>query len=66
MQDRRNTYQALDVAFFVVGGAALATGLTLYLVGRHDEHRRYLIERAQLAPAIGPNSAGLTLAGRFQ
>lgn len=33
-EDRRNSFQAADIAFFAVGGAALASGLTLYLVGR--------------------------------
>lgn len=41
-EDRRNMYQSVDIAFFVVGGVATATGVVLYLVGRHDEKRRYL------------------------
>jgi tetratricopeptide (TPR) repeat protein len=65
-QDRRNTYQALDIAFFTIGGVAVATGLTLYLLGRHDEHKKYVVERATIAPAIGAHTAGLTMAGSFQ
>lgn len=65
-QDRRNTYQALDVAFFTIGGVAVATGLTLYLLGRHDEHKRYVIERANIAPVLGAHTAGLGVAGSFQ
>jgi hypothetical protein len=33
-EDRRNTFQTLDVVFFVTGGVALAAGATLYLLGR--------------------------------
>jgi tetratricopeptide (TPR) repeat protein len=38
-EDQRNRYQGLDAAFFTVGAVAAATGLTLYLVGRHEAHR---------------------------
>lgn len=47
-EDRRNMYQSLDAASFVVGGVAVATGIVLYLVGRHEQRRRYPMERAQL------------------
>jgi hypothetical protein len=48
-EDRRNTYQTLDIAFFAVGGAAVVTGLTLFLVGRH-EARQASRARASLTP----------------
>jgi tetratricopeptide (TPR) repeat protein len=32
-QDRLNSYAALDVTFFIVGGAAIATGATLAILG---------------------------------
>lgn len=64
-EDRRNTYQALDAAFFAIGGVAVATGVVLYLIGRHDERKRYPVERVQLTPAVGTRFAGLNLAGGF-
>lgn len=53
------TLQILSAVAWGVGAAAVATGLVLVLVGRSHP------VRAQLAPALGPGSAGLTLAGSF-
>jgi tetratricopeptide (TPR) repeat protein len=64
-EDKRNAYQAADVAMFVVGGVALATGVTLWLVGRHAARRSYPVERVQLAPALGAHTAGLAVGGSF-
>jgi hypothetical protein len=36
---RRDTFQALDVSFFVIGGVAAATGVTLFLLGRRESPR---------------------------
>jgi uncharacterized membrane protein len=33
-QDRRNAFQSADIACFVIGGTAVAGGLTLYLIAR--------------------------------
>jgi tetratricopeptide (TPR) repeat protein len=60
-EDKRDLYQNLDIAFFVVGGVATATGLTLYLLGRHNEHGN----RVQLTPMVGARSATATLSGSF-
>ena len=64
-QDRRDRYQAADIAMFVVGGDALATGLTVYLIGRHEASRKYPVERVQLVPTAGMNTAGAALGGSF-
>jgi tetratricopeptide (TPR) repeat protein len=58
-EDRRNTFQTLDAVFFAVGGAAVVTGLTLYLLGRRDA------TRVSIAPMFGPQRAGLDLTWRF-
>ncbi len=39
-QDRRDLFQSLDVAFFAIGAAAVVTGTTLFLIGRHNERKR--------------------------
>lgn len=64
-QSARNGYEAGSIACFAVGGAAVVTGLTLYLVGRHEERRKYSDEKIQFTPAVGPHAAGASLTGRF-
>ncbi|HEX4462185.1 MAG TPA: hypothetical protein VIA18_29615 [Polyangia bacterium] len=64
-QDRRDHYQAADIAMFVVGGAALASGLAVYLIGRHEASRKYPVDRVQLVPTAGMNAAGAMLSGSF-
>jgi len=64
-QARRNGYEAGSVACFAVGGAAVVTGLTLYLVGRREERRKYPVEQIQFTPGVGPHAAGASLTGRF-
>jgi hypothetical protein len=58
-QDRRDTFQALDIAFFAIGGAALVAGTTLFLVGRHEERK------VALVPSLGPGRAGVSLSVRY-
>jgi tetratricopeptide (TPR) repeat protein len=58
-EDKRNTYEALDATFFAVGGVALAAGLTLYLVGRHQENRTYRYERTITITAANTSAGGL-------
>jgi hypothetical protein len=64
-QSLRNGYEGGSIAAFAVGGAAALTGLTLYLVGRHDERRKYSVEQIQFTPAIGPHGASAALTGSF-
>lgn len=64
-QDRRNGFEAGSVACFSAGGALVAAGLVTYLVGRHEERRKYSVEQIQFTPAAGPHSAGASLTGRF-
>lgn len=58
-EERRNTFQTLDVVAFVVGGAAAATGTTLYLVGWRRDRRFALI------PSAGIGRIGLSLSFKF-
>jgi hypothetical protein len=54
-------YDTLSYVFYGVGGAAaVAAAVTLYL-----GYRQPAATRAQLVPAVGTNSAGLALTGRF-
>jgi hypothetical protein len=64
-QSSRNAYEAGSIAAFAVGGAAVVTGMTLFLVGRHEERRKYSAEQIQFTPAVGPHAAAATLTGRF-
>lgn len=64
-QDRRNGFEAGSIACYAAGGALVAAGLVTYLVGRHEERRKYSVEQIQFTPAGGPHSAGASLTGRF-
>lgn len=64
-QSARNGYEAGAIAAFAVGGAALVAGMTLFLVGRSEERRKYPVEQIQFTPAVGPHSAAATLTGSF-
>ncbi len=58
MQDRITNDQAVEAAFFAVGGAALVTGAVLYIVGvRQDKHAHI-----SFIPSLAPGS----VAGRLQ
>lgn len=46
-EDRRNTYQALDIAAFVIGGIVVASGTTVAVLGLRKRHR------FSVAPASG-------------
>jgi tetratricopeptide (TPR) repeat protein len=58
---RGKTYQALAITGLAVGGVAIAGGVALWLVGRHEQRRSSFV----LAPALAPNHVGLAAAGRF-
>jgi hypothetical protein len=47
---------------FIAGGALLATGGVLFLTGPKESHTATGI---QVAPSVGPRSAGLVVAGGF-
>jgi hypothetical protein len=53
-ESRRNTFQTADVVCFAVGGAALAAGVVLYVLGVHQAH--------SVRAAATANHAGLALA----
>jgi tetratricopeptide (TPR) repeat protein len=38
--DRQKSYRNADIACFVVGGAAVVTGTTLWLLGRRERHQK--------------------------
>lgn len=52
-ENRRETFQALDIAAFVVGGGAIATGAALALLGWRQRHRM------TLTPAASANRVGV-------
>lgn len=64
-QSARNGYEAGSIACFAVGGAALVTGMALYLVGRHEDRRKYSVEQIQFTPAVGPRAVSASLTGSF-
>ncbi len=55
--------QNMQIAFMVGGGAALATGVILYFVGR--SHASSSEEHVSLAPVVTPSSVGLSLGGSY-
>lgn len=55
--DAQNSANRANV-MFVVGGAAVATATTLWIIGAPDSHH-------EIRPAIGPDGVGATFAGRF-
>lgn len=57
-EDRRNTYQAVDVAFFAIGGVAAATGITIYFLGRRAAHRVAALPSATPLRASTTNHEG--------
>jgi tetratricopeptide (TPR) repeat protein len=58
-EDRRNTYQALDAVAFAVGGAAVAAGVTVLVIGWHESRS------LTLAPRASCDGAGLLVSGSF-
>jgi tetratricopeptide (TPR) repeat protein len=56
--DRRDAFQAADVACFVIGGAAVVTGATLFVLGRRESKKT-----ASLTPLLYP--AGMAIDVRF-
>jgi tetratricopeptide (TPR) repeat protein len=61
-QSAGKTEQAAEIALLAVGGAAVVTGVVLVLVGRARTHRS---ARAQIAPTVGPHTAGATMTVQF-
>ena len=54
---RGGAFEALQIAGLAIGGAAVVTGVALFVVG-HRESRRVAI-----APSVGSGAAGLSLSG---
>jgi tetratricopeptide (TPR) repeat protein len=52
VDDRRSTFQTLDVVFFAAGGVALAAGVTLFVLGKTASERR----RADASPSLPKRS----------
>jgi hypothetical protein len=52
---RPNTFQSLDIAAFVVGGTAIATGVTVAILGWRQRHH------VTVTPAASTNDAGAML-----
>jgi tetratricopeptide (TPR) repeat protein len=61
LERRGNTYQALETSFFVIGGAALVSGVVLYAVGARRAHAL----RTEITPSVGTHAAGAALRFAF-
>ena len=61
MGPRGRTFQALETAGFVVGGAALAAGVATLVIGTQKVKRNNFA----LAPAVGPGHVGVSVGGSF-
>jgi hypothetical protein len=61
VQARGKTDQGVAIGLFCVGGAAVVSGVVLWLWGRHEQRRNSWV----LAPSVGPAHAGLMLEGRL-
>ena len=53
-QNKRNTFQALDIAAFVVGGAAIVVGVGAYVGGWHRDRRKSLAASLGTSLQNGP------------
>ncbi len=58
-EDGRDTYQSLDIAAFIVGGVAVATGAAVALFGWRQRHRM------TITPAASVNRIGASLNFNF-
>ena len=56
--DRQRAYRAAEIACFVVGGAAVISGTTIWLLGRKEQRRR-VTASATVAPGVA--YAGLSV-----
>lgn len=67
-KNRAGTLQGTAVALYAIGGAALATGLTLVYINRSQPYRLKVDElerELRVAPVIAPNQAGFVASFRF-
>jgi hypothetical protein len=62
--DELNSFKTLGIVSYAAGGAALVTGLTLYLAGWSMEGDSDG-PAVSLAPVLGPSHGSLVLSGRF-
>ena len=58
--DAERTDSTISVIGYVTGGVLIATGAVLFFAWPKAER-----QKAMLVPSVGPNSAALTLQGRF-
>jgi len=61
-QDAGRRAEKLQVTFLITGGVFVATGVTLYFVGRAKSARGPVYS---IAPTLSPTSSGLAISGRF-
>lgn len=61
LESKGRTYQTLETTFFVVGGVAVAAGVTAILVGTHKVKRNTFA----IAPILGPTQAGASFGASF-
>lgn len=61
LESKGRTYQSLETALFVVGGAALATGVATFMVGTQKVKRNTFA----LLPVVGPTQVGASFGASF-
>jgi tetratricopeptide (TPR) repeat protein len=61
LEAKGRTYQSLETALFVVGGAAVATGVASFLLGTHKVKRNTFA----LTPVVGPTRVGASFGMSF-
>jgi hypothetical protein len=67
LRDEAQTAQAISITGFVVGGAALITGIVLLatLPSGDEPDDDNVASSLRLVPAVGPNGAAMQLTGRW-
>jgi tetratricopeptide (TPR) repeat protein len=61
LESRGRTFQALETAGFVVGGAAVVASVATLVIGSHKIKKNTFA----LAPAVGPGHVGVSVGGSF-
>jgi tetratricopeptide (TPR) repeat protein len=64
-QQAGKQHQVIGDVLLGVGGAAVATGVVLFVLGRRDASRAERAHALSLTPALAPRLAGVQLSGRF-
>lgn len=63
--DTAQTDGTISTVGFIAGGALVATGLIVFLTGRHHGHEEAPAPSVAVVPTVGPGQAGLGLSGAF-